>query len=333
MNGVLSSSSFLSAALARQGAGLRADLQRATTEMTTGKTTDAGAALGGDFFALAGIDHSLARLKGFRSTTSEMALWSETLQTALGVISEGASSVGADLLRSSGFNLPEQLDAVTIDGRRQFETVIAALNTRSAERAAFGGINAEVALLPDAETILSALDTATVAALTVQDVTQAVADWFDDPAGYAALYNGGIARTPVPIAEGEEAGLDVTATDPAIRDTLKGLALVALLDRGILTGQHTARNQLARAAGEQILSSSEGMATLAARVGTVQGQVAAAATRNGAQETALGIYRVGLLEADPYETAARLQDIETRLDSLYVLTARLSGLTLTGYLR
>lgn len=333
MNGVLSSSAFLSAALARQGAGLRAELQRASTEMTTGKQADTGAAVRGDFYALGALDHTLARLRGFKAITSETALLAETMQTALGVIADGATDVGADLLRNTGLNVPAQLGAIVGDGRRQFDTAIAALNTRFAERAVFGGVVAETSPLPDAETILTALDAATAGAVTVTDVETAISDWFDDPAGYAALYAGGAARDPLPVAAGETVALDVTALDPALRDTLKGLAAVAMLDRGILAGQDEARAALAKAAGQQLISSGEARATLAARVGTAQARIEDAATRNAAEETALGIARVNLLEADPYDTAARLQDIQNRLDSLYVLTSRLSGLSLTEYLR
>ena len=40
-----------------------------------------------------------------------------------------------------------------------------------------------------------------------------------------------------------------------------------------------------------------------------------------------------MTEADPYRTATDLQAAQTRLETLYVLTARLSRLNLTEYLR
>ena len=333
MTGVLSTSGFLTAALARQGNSLRADLQRASTELTTGKKADAGKAVGGDFFALAALDHSLSRLAGFKATTAETALLTDTMQVALGVISDGATSVSSDLLRNTGLNLPEQLTAVVTDGRRQFDSAISALNTRFAERAVFAGTRAESSPLPGSETILAALDGVTAGAATVADVVTAISDFFDDPAGYEALYAGGPARAALPVSEGENVDLGVTALDPAIRETLKGLAMVAMLDRGILSGQDAARSNLARAAGEQLLSSSEARAVLAARIGTAQAQIEDAATRNGAQDTALTIARTNIMAADLADAAARLEDLQSRLDSLYTLTARLSSLNLTTYLR
>lgn len=330
----IAASAFLTAGLFRQGAALKAEITRTSTEMTTGTKSDAGAAVGGDFSSLAAIDHALARIKGYAATTSEVALMAGSMQTALGVISTAAEDLSTSLLRNLGLSVPENLTAVTIEGQRQFETSIAALNTRFAERSVFGGVVTETAPLPDAETILSNLETALSAAgvVTVADAQGVIDAWFDGPSGYEALYQGGAARSGVPVAPGENVDLPATALDPAIRDTLKGLASVALLDRGLFTGQSETRAQMAREAGVALLSSGAGRAVLAARVGTAEANISEAKTRNDAEKTALGIARTGLLEADPYETATRLQDLQSRLESLYVLTSRLSKLSLTDYL-
>ncbi len=111
------------------------------------------------------------------------------------------------------------------------------------------------------------------------------------------------------------------------------MAAVALMDRGLFAGQAEARSQLANAAAERLLTSGEPRAVLQARIGTVQAQVAEARARNAAEESALGIARNGLVEIDPYHRAAELQDLQNRLESFYVITARLSRLSLTEYLR
>jgi len=333
MAGPLPTGAYLGGALARQGATLRAELQNAATEMTTGIREDAGKAVRGDFGALASIDHALARLAGQAAVTAETALTAAAMQGALTVIGDGASGLATNLMRDTGLAVPEELAAVAQDATRRFETAIAALNTRVADRAVFGGTLPETAPLPDAGTLLAALDAATAGAATVEDVVTAVSDWFDDPAGYAAHYAGGGARGPLPVAAGETVSLPVTALDPAIRETLKGLATAALLDRGLFANQPEARAGVARAAGEMLLASADDRAVLAARVGTVEAQVEAAQSRNAGESAALDLARAGIVAADPYETAARLQDVEARLESLYVLTARLSGLSLTGYLR
>ena len=69
-----------------------------------------------------------------------------------------------------------------------------------------------------------------------------------------------------------------------------------------------------------------------ARVGTVQAQIAAAQTRNTAEESALSITRAGIISADPYDAATRLEDLQTRIEALYLVTARVSRLSLADYL-
>ncbi|MBP9184178.1 MAG: flagellar biosynthesis protein FlgL, partial [Fuscovulum sp.] len=211
---------------------------------------------------------------------------------------------------------------------------IAALNTRFSERALFSGVSAETQPLPDPGTILSAIEAAitSAGASTVGDVQSAIADWFDDPLGYQALYAGGGPRADVPVAAGETADLSVTALDPAIKDTLRGLATMALLGRGLMAGQVEARSDMAKAAGEDLLTGSESRSHLMARVGTVQAQIAAAQTRNTAEESALSITRAGIISADPYDAATRLEDLQTRIEALYLVTARVSRLSLADYL-
>lgn len=324
----------LTTILSRQSAALRAEVTRHTTEMTTGRHTDMGAAVDGDFSALAAIDHSLARLKGYAANTSEAALFTDAMQTALGVIADGATELASNILRSADLVSATSMDAVATDAIRTFETSIAALNTRFSERALFSGVSAETQPLPDPGTILSAIEAAitSAGASTVGDVQSAIADWFDDPLGYQALYAGGGPRADVPVAAGETADLSVTARDPAIKDTLRGLATMALLGRGLMAGQVEARSDLAKAAGEDLLTGSESRSHLMARVGTVQAQIAAAQTRNTAEESALSITRAGIISADPYDAATRLEDLQTRIEALYLVTARVSRLSLADYL-
>ncbi len=322
----------LTAMLSRQSGGLRTEVTRLTTELTSGVHTDMGRAVGGDYSALAAVDHSLARLRGYAAQTSEAALFTDVMQTALGVMSDGATELASNVLRGIGSANSINLDAVAIEGRRIFDTAVAALNTRFSERAIFSGVNSETAPLPDAETILTALEGALVGAVTVADVTTAISDWFDDPLGYGALYTGGASRADVEIAPGETADLSVTAMDPAIRETLRGLATVALLGRGLMAGQPEARADLAQSAGEDLMTNGEARSQLMARVGSVQAQIATATSRNTAEESALSITRAGIVASDPYDAATRLEDLQTRLEALYLITARVSRLTLADYI-
>ncbi|MDZ4136546.1 MAG: flagellin, partial [Paracoccaceae bacterium] len=212
--------------------------------------------------------------------------------------------------------------------------VISALNTRVGDRSLFAGQGTEGPAVADAQTILASLDIAIAGAQSADDVQIAVSDWFDSPTGYAAAaYLGSTALAPLSIAQGEAVTIDFTAADPEIRDTLKGLAMAALLDRGALNGSPAARADLARLAGESLLTSQTGRADMAARLGIAEGQIEAAKIRNGAETSALQIARNGIISADPFEAAAKLETTQTQLETLFALTARLSRLSLVDFLR
>ena len=112
----------------------------------------------------------------------------------------------------------------------------------------------------------------------------------------------------------------------------QGLALAALVDRGLFPGQPALQKGLAQRAGEVLLAGETERAHLASRVGGLQAQIDRAQTRNESEATALGIAHADMVKVDPYETATRLQDAETQLDLIYTLTARISRLSLADYL-
>jgi flagellar hook-associated protein 3 FlgL len=139
--------------------------------------------------------------------------------------------------------------------------------------------------------------------------------------------------TDLPIGPGQSAKIDITAADPAIRETLKGFAMAALLDRGLFAGQGAARVQVMRRAGEVLAEGASSRAHMAGQLGTTEGQIAAASTRNTAEVSALEMARNGLVSIDPYEAATKLEAAQSQLEALYSVTARLSRLSLVDFLR
>lgn len=320
--------------LRRQNLALKSDMQTLALEMTTGRHSDMTKENGGDYSPLSALDATLSRLKAFGSVTTEAALFSQTMQTALSTIDGLASEASVSLLRAADAAQVAAVNSLGTDARQKFETVVSALNTRVGNRTLFAGQATDRPATVDAETILSALDTATVGALTALDVETAVDTWFSDPLGYAATaYLGAGPLAPIHIAPGDTTQIGITAMDPVLRDTLKGLAMAALLDRGTLSGADAARSDLARRAGESLLRGQTDRAYLAADLGMSEGQIESAKSRNEAESSALQIARAGIVAVDPYETATKLESAQTQLETLYTITARMSRLSLVDFLR
>jgi flagellar hook-associated protein 3 FlgL len=317
----------------RQNAAMKLLMQEKGQELTTGRVADAGRSLRGDFSPLAAIDTSLARLTGFRAATTEAATLANVMQTALTTMSDLSSQLASSLLTAAGSGLQQQITSLGQDARQRLETAMGMLNTQFADKALFSGIVSEVPPLPDAATFLTTLESVVAGALSGADVETMLTTWFDDPAGYAALYQGGPPRAAMEVGPGEQVTIDITALDPGIKDTLKGLAMAALIDRGVLQGQPTGRADLARRAGLSLTDSASARTLLSAELGIAEARIDQAATRNAAETSALQIARTGLVASDPYEAATRLEQAETQLQALYSITVRLSRLSLADFLR
>lgn len=320
--------------LRRQNLALKADLQTLATEMTTGRTSDIARQTHGDISPLASIDASLSRLGAYGAATSELGLFTGSMQTALGTIDSLAGDIGVSLLRVADPGQETAVASLALDARQKFETVVSVLNTRVGDRTLFAGQATDGSAVAAPDTMLAALETAITGAVSAADIETAISNWFDDPLGYAATaYLGAVGLEPVPIAPGETAQVGITAMDPAIKKTLKGLAMAAVLDRGALAGAPLERAHLARRAGESLISGQTGRAYLAAGLGVVEGKIDSAQSRNSAEASTLQIARSGIVSVDPYETAARLESTQTQLETLYTITARMTRLSLMDFLR
>jgi flagellar hook-associated protein 3 FlgL len=319
--------------LRNQVTQLKADLERRSQEVTTGRIGDIGRAVKGDFTPLTALDATLAQLDAFKSVTAEAKLSTQAMQSALASVSDMSGKLGSALLAVTGPGNPTSVDAVAKDALAQFRSAVAIFNTRVADRSLFGGTETRSPALASADVILDAVVAAAASATTAQGVATAVKAWFADPAGYATIaYTGGPALDPLTVAQGEAVPLDATAADPGVRDTLMGLALAAILDKGTLAGNAAQRAELAKTAGAVLLEAADARGALAARIGTAEERIANATTRNSTEATALQIARLGIVSVDPYDAATALTEAESQLDTLYTVTARLSRLSLANYL-
>jgi flagellar hook-associated protein 3 FlgL len=319
--------------LARAGADLRGQVQRASQEVATGQLADLGRSLRGDLAPVLAVDASLARLQAFGRAATDAATQTAAQQSAIEGLSTLATDLTTTLLTARDYMTPAQVNASAADARARLSSAIGLVNTQAGGRAVFSGAATDTLPLGSADDLLLALEGAAAGATTASQVAAAVTAWFTSPTGYSAFYQGGAPLTPAPVAPGEVADLATTAQDPAMRDTLAGLAMAALIDRGMLSGNPEERAQLAKAAGQALLATGDARVALSARIGTVEAQIEDARSRNGAEETALGILRAEIATADPYEAATRLQTAESQLESLYLVTARVSRLSLVEFLR
>lgn len=323
--------------LQRQNVAIKTEMGRLTQELTTGKSADTGAAVKGDYTALAGLDRSLRTLESYKFVTQEAETLSGNMQSVAETLSALTDGFGSALLTAGSSASNAMIDAAANNANEKFESAVAAINSNTAGRFLFSGQATDTRPLADPSVILGALGSAISGETTISGVLDQIDMWFNAPAGGGGYldiaYQGGAPLAPFHIGEGETANLNITAADPDIRDTLKSLAIGALLSDGLFAGDTGKRALIANAAGERVITAAGSITNIGSAIGAAQGRVESVATRNGAETAALQLARNEIVAVDEYDSATALEALQTQMETLYTLTARLANLSLTDYMR
>ena len=321
--------------LRRDTGRIKTDLTRLTNELSSGVDSNLAARFKGNFQPLAGIERGLQRAEAYLVVIAEHGLVIDHQQTALTTF-RSLGEISSALVRVQETGDPTLVQSAGYDALSRFTSALANLNTQSAGRSVFSGVATDQAAVADAETILTAIEAeiALAGAVSANDVALVVNTWFAAGGGYDTVgYLGGSSANQGPqLSDGETAPPPTTADNDAIRTFLAGLAMSSLLARNVLPGDTVEQGSLARISGFALIEATDDIVDLQAQIGASEGQLSRAKAEVMAETESLQLARTGLIEVDPYETAIELQSAETQLQTLYSITARLSRLSLTGYL-
>ncbi|NOD65489.1 MULTISPECIES: flagellin [unclassified Ruegeria] len=314
---------------------IKTQIETFSFEMSTGQVQDISGRLGGDYSQLLDLDRSLARLDAFGIATSEAALFTDAMQLSLQTFGDSVGDMTASLLAFGTANQPVNHEQASVQAKNELDTMISALNTRVGGRSLFSGTATDVSPLPSSDDLLAALRPQLTGLVTVADIRLAADTWFNDPAGFDAVFYQGAnsALSPMQISENESVTLPFTATDPAFKAALQDVAVAALATDSTLALSPDQRTTLFTQLGVDLANAQDATVQLRAEVGTAEARIEEAATRNSAARTSLEFSRNELIAADPYETAAKLQTVQFQLESLYSVTVRNANLSLVNFLR
>jgi flagellar hook-associated protein 3 FlgL len=321
--------------LSQNQAQVKTDLTRLTQELASGQASDLSDALRGDFTALSGIERSLRLFEAYRNSGAEAALTTSAAQAALGTIQDQLFEIGPALLAASSTGAGNQMEIVAAGAEDRLNTSIAMLNQQVAGRALFSGTATDTQPLISADALLAQLAPLAAGAVDTADLIATLDAWFMDAGGgfETLAYQGSTAPAAgFSVAEGEIVGNPLTALDPPLRKALLGMALASLVAQGQGPATEADKQQLLEAAALQILEGNEGVTDLRAGLGDVEARIESAMVRNDTARSFLELERNALTGIDPFTVATELQEAQIRLESLYLLTTRLSRLSLTEYM-
>jgi len=321
--------------LQRRGTALKTEMARLNEELVTGQVSDIKAILAGNVSYLSEIENDLRTLSGYQVAAVEAGQFADATQSALERIQTTTGSLSSDLLLTGANAVGGVLDQLSADAEAELATIVGALNTDLAGRSLFAGTATDGAALADAETLMAELSIAVAGAASPADVATAAQAWFDDPAGYAAtVYQGSdTSIAPFRLGERDTVSLQLTAQNQAVKDTLQAVALAALATGNGLGLSSDDKRELLDLAGRDLFQAQTGLTAARASVGSAQERIDVLQTRNSTEQTSLEYAKGALLQADPYETATKLEEVQFQLQSLYTVTARMADLSLVNFVR
>lgn len=314
---------------------LKQTISTLTEELNTGQVSDVSKRLGNDFSYLSDIERNLSRLGGFSVATNEAKIFAGAAQTGLGHLHDMASSLSSALLSTSTTTLSPAIENLSGQARDSLDSAISVLNGSVAGRSLFGGTATDQVPLMGADVMLAALTPLVAGLTTAADVETAIRDWFADPGGFKAVMYQGSDDTlaPLQIGPGQQVNMTLKADDAAFGDILGDLALAALAADPALGFDKGLQMDLLLSSGGALLKSQDNLTQVRADLGFAEARIEEAATRNVSAQTSLELTRNSLLEADPFETAIRLEEAQFQLETLYTVTVRSSQLSLLNFMR
>lgn len=320
----------------RTTAGIKARLDIVAKEAVTGQRADLTEATNGRV----GNAHLMRKaLNDIEQGTRINALST----TRLDLISQGVSGArtamnGIDTraliaLNSSG---SAGVETIADEAEANLRSVMAALSTKHGTRNLFSGNAPGQAPFADADVLLDDIRNIMTTAGSPANIETALDSYFDDPAGgfQTNIYTGGTDDAPpMQIGNGQEINLDLRGDNQALKDVLRGLVVMATAES---SGNAIGTPEFAEIFSGGITAATNGtsgLIRLEGNLGIASETLEKANSRNQFETLSLTAAYQSLTGRDQFEAAAELKQLEVQLESSYIITSRLSGLSLTNYLR
>lgn len=308
----------------------RADVVR--TETVTGRHEDITAHTKGNVGQAHLLKKAVDDVAAYQENLTFAIGRASATQTSLDSITTDSSRISTSALAAAERDDFAVLRTSANEARAAITTIFAALNGSVGGRALFGGDVAEQFPLTSPEQLLTDIETIVGGAADAATAEALIDTYFNDPAGGFAtnIYQGGAGTAPeVEIAPGLRIDVSAKANDQSIKDMLRGLVSLAVFENaGFADAQAFAQDGATRA-----LESESSFIELRARIGIGETRLEVARSRYADEEAALTTLFNQQTARDPFEAASQLKLLESQLESSFLLTARLSQLSIANYLR
>ena len=315
---------------------LRAQLETVSQEVVTGLKSDVKAAVNGDL----GRAHLLQKAQSDLEQSQEI----NTLSTIrIDSMTRGLTTAreAVDGINSRGFVAINSLtdvsvDAIANEAESTLRVIMGELNRASGDRNMFAGDKTNSNTYADPDVLIEDVKNLLSSAATAEEALTAINDYFDTPDGDfdTNIYLGGDSNTPpTPLGNGQFLQPDINGKNEEFKETLKGLALMSLSGDIFRETDREGYKTLFTAGTESVGNGVSGIIDLEGEVGIIAETLSRVNEQNETEKSSLALAFNNIFGRDQYEAAAELQLLQNQLEASYTLTATLSNLTLTNFLR
>lgn len=322
----LSLNSFLSTALSNSISDMRLQIADRAQEATTGRQADLVSHLNGR------IDHALLGDKALKENADDQArielrqIRLSLSENVMGSIRDLTEGLSLEMQAAIGIVDVDRQQTVAAEAREALSEVLSRLNARHGERYLFSGDATATAPFQDADALLTDLQAIAAGAADEADFAAQVQTYFDDPAGgfQTSFY------------QGTQTASDADAVLPnqgAFSDMFMGLSIMALSAPGTAIPFAAVGTPAMDMALERLDRGRTLLVDVEAGIGIRQSSLQSELDLLGREAVLLTSSFQDLTGKDQYEAATQLKELEANLEASYLLTSRLSNLSLLNYLR
>lgn len=250
----------------------------------------------------------------------------EIIQQSLTAIDDNIGQLGVRMKSALGSEDFTARESVVRDAKAALASTFSVLNTRHGERYLFSGDATNTKPVGDVDIFLGDVRSMAASATDAADFAAQMDAYFNTPgSGWQANVYSGTATASDPAS--------LTGTDPAITQTLQGLAVLALSGSDETLPLLNGNSDTLIAATETLADGQAALTNARAERGILQAQIESSKSALDLEETVLTHSFNQMTARDQYEAASELKRLETSLEASYTLTARLANLSLLNFMR
>ncbi len=316
----------LSSGLSETIVRLRDRIDTTSEEAVTGRYKDMTAHLSGRIGSAMLGQKAIDDVANERTQLTLKETRLDIIQQSLTAIDDNIGQLGVRMKSALGSEDFTARESVVRDAKAALSSTFSVLNTRHGERYLFSGDATNTKPVGDVGVLLDDVRSMAASATDAADFATQMDAYFNTPgSGWQANVYAGTETASDPAS--------LTGTDPAITQTLWGLAVLSLSGSDESLALFNGNSDALTGATDTLADGQAALTNARAERGILQAQIETSKSALDLEETVLTHSFNQMTARDQYEAASELKRLETGLEASYTLTARLANLSLLNFMR